>query len=55
MSEENGEFNINWEDRYFFVNNIGKPQRLVCLLVISVRKELNVQRHYKTLLNEHET
>ena len=23
MSEENREFDINWEDKYFFVNNNG--------------------------------
>ena len=49
VSDENREFNINWEDRYFFVNNNGKPQCLVCLQVISVPKEFNVQRHYKKL------
>ena len=49
MSEKNREFNINWEDRYFFVNNNGKPQCLVSLQVIPVLKEFNVQRHYKTL------
>ena len=48
-SKENREFNINWDDRYFFVNNNGKPQCLVCLQVISVPKEFNVQQHYKTL------
>ena len=55
VSEENREFNSNWEDRYFFVNVNGKPQRLVCLQIISVPKEFNVQRHYKMLLNKHET
>ena len=49
VSEENREFNINWEDRNFFVSNNGKPQCLVCLQVISVPKEFNVQRHYKTV------
>ena len=51
VSEENRDFNINWEDRYFFVINNGKTQCLVCLQVISVSKEFNVQRHYK-MLNE---
>ena len=49
VSEENREFNINWEDRYFFVSNNGKPQCLVCLQVISVPKDFKVQRHYKTV------
>ena len=49
VSEENREFNFNWEDRYFFVNNNGKPQCLMCLQVISVPKEFNVKRHYRTL------
>ena len=49
VSEENREFNFNWEDRYFFVINDGKTQCLVCLQVISVPKEFNVRRHYKTL------
>ena len=49
VSEENREFNINWEDRYIFVSNNSKPQCLVCLQVISVPKECNVQRHYKTV------
>ena len=49
VSEENREFNFNWEDRYFFVINNGKTQCLVSLQVISVPKEFNVQRHYKTL------
>ena len=49
MSEENRAFNVKWEDKYFFVNDNGKPQCLVRLQVISVPKEFNVQRHYKTL------
>ena len=49
VSEENREFNFNWEDRYFFINNNGKSQCLVCLQVISVPKEFNVKRHYRTL------
>ena len=49
VSEENREFNFNWEDRYFFVINNSKTQCLVSLQVISVPKEFNVQRPYKTL------
>ena len=49
VSEENREFNFNRKDRYFFVINNGKTQCLVCLQVISVPKEFNVRRHYKTL------
>jgi len=39
VSEENRKFNSNWEKRYFFVNNNGKPQCLVRLQLISVPKE----------------
>ena len=49
VSEENRVFNIYWEDRYFFVNNNGKPQCLLCLQVIFVPEEFNFQLHYKTL------
>jgi len=44
VSDENREFNSDWEERYFFVNNNGKPQCLVCLQVISVPKEFNLKR-----------
>jgi len=39
MSGENRKFNSNWEERYFFANNNGKPQCLVRLHVIFVPKE----------------
>jgi len=39
VSEENRKFNSNWEERYFFANNNGKPQCLVRLQVMSVLKE----------------
>ena len=49
VSEENRELKVKWENKYFFVKNNGKPQCLVCLQVISVPNEFNVQQHYKTL------
>jgi len=39
VSRENRKLNSNWEERYFFTNNNGKPQCLVKLKVISVPKE----------------
>jgi len=39
MSGENRKFNSNWEERYFFANNNGKPQCLVRLQVIPISKE----------------
>jgi len=39
VSEENRKFNSNWEERYVFANNNGKPQCLLRLQVISVLKE----------------
>ena len=50
LSKENEEFNSNWEERHFLSN--GKPQCLVCLQVISVPKEFNLERHYSTKLEK---
>jgi len=36
----------NWEERYFFTNNNGKPQCLVRLQVISVLKEFLFTRKH---------
>ena len=41
-------FNLVWEEKYLFVENKGKPQCLVCLQVVSVPKEYNLQRHNET-------
>jgi len=38
VSEENRKFNANWEDRYFFANDNGKPQCLERLQAISAPK-----------------
>lgn len=47
VSEENRVFQDKWETEYLFVNNKdNKPQCLVCLLVLSVHKEYNLNRHY---------
>jgi len=43
VSEENREFNSDWEERYLFANNHGKPQCLVYLPVISGPKEFNLK------------
>ena len=38
-----------WEENYLFVENNGKPLRLVCQKTVSVAKEYNIKRHYDTL------
>ena len=43
---ENRKFNPNWEERYFFTYNNGKPQCLVRLQVISVLKEFLFTRKH---------
>jgi hypothetical protein len=42
-------FNSKWEEAYFRAEQGGKPQCLICLQIIGVLKEYNVNRHYKTL------
>jgi hypothetical protein len=42
-------FNSKLEEAYFCAEQGGKPQCLICLEVIGVSKEYNVNRHYKTL------
>jgi len=46
VSEENRKFNSNWEERFFFGNNNGKPQCLVRLQVISIQKEFLFTRKH---------
>jgi len=46
VSEKNKKFNSNWEERYFFANNSGKPQYRVRLQVISVLKEFLFTRKH---------
>jgi len=49
-SKENRKFNSNWEERYFFTNNNGKPQCLLRLQIISIPKEMSfyLKSHYRT-------
>ena len=48
LTNSNRFFNLVWEEKYLFVENKGKPQCLVCLQVVSVSKEYNLKRDYKT-------
>jgi len=50
VSEENRRFNSNWQEKYFFANNNGKPQCLVRLQLISVPKGKSffLKNHYST-------
>ena len=48
LTNSNRFFNLAWEEKYLFVKNKGKPQCSVCLQVVSVLKEYNLKRHYKT-------
>jgi hypothetical protein len=46
--EEKSAFNSKWEEAYFCAERSGKPQCLICLQVIGVSKEYNVNRYYNT-------
>ena len=49
MSEENRKLNSNWEKRYSFVNNNGKP--VSCEVSSNIRSEIifvHLTRHYST-------
>jgi hypothetical protein len=52
VSTENRGFNPEWEQDYLFIDMKGKPQCLVCLQVLTVMKEYNIERHYKTVHGE---
>jgi hypothetical protein len=45
-------FNSKWEEAYFCAEQGGKPRRLICLQLIGVSKEYNVNRYYNTLHKE---
>jgi len=49
VSTENRAFQPEWERDYLFVDLNGKPQCLVCLQVMAVPKEYNLERHYRTM------
>ena len=48
LTNSNRFFNLVWKEKYLLVENKGKPQCLVCLQVVSVSKEYNLKRDYKT-------
>ena len=48
LANEGKVLNKKWLENYFMMENNGKPSCLVCMQVIDVLKEYNVQRHYET-------
>jgi hypothetical protein len=52
IDEEKRAFNSNWEEAYFCAGQGGKPQCLICLQVIEVSKDYNLNRHSNTLHKE---
>ena len=45
---ENRVFNEQWTMQYLFIESNGKPLCLICQETISVVKEYNLKRHYKS-------
>jgi hypothetical protein len=55
IDEEKRAFNSKWEEAsffFFFAEQGGKPHYVICLQVIGVSKEYDVNRHYNTLHKE---
>ena len=48
VDSENRQFNSEWTQKYLFVFASGKPVCLLCSECISVSKEYNLRRHFKT-------
>ena len=50
VSKENRKFNSNWQEKYFFANNNGKPHCLLRLQLISIPKgkSFYLKNHYST-------
>ena len=48
VDSENRQFNSEWTQKYLFVFATGKPVCLLCSECISVCKEYNLRRHFKT-------
>ena len=46
--DENGVFNEQWAMQFLFIESNRKPLCLVCQEAISVVKEYNLKRHYKS-------
>jgi hypothetical protein len=38
----------DWTSEYFFIESDGKPVCLICQRTVSVMKEYNIKRHYKS-------
>jgi hypothetical protein len=49
LKDENRSFQPRWENYYFITNNNRKLQCLLCMQVLSVPKEFDLKRHYKSL------
>ncbi|XP_029657494.1 general transcription factor II-I repeat domain-containing protein 2-like [Octopus sinensis] len=47
LSQENREFQIEWEEKFFFVELNGKAVCLICNCVINSLKNYTIERHYK--------
>jgi hypothetical protein len=41
-------FKEDWASEYFFIECDGKPVGLICQRTVSVMKEHNIKRHYKS-------
>lgn len=48
VDAENRQFNTEWTEKYLFVAVSGKPVCLICNECISLCKDYNVRRHFKT-------
>ena len=49
LEEEKREFQENWENDFFHVNDGGKPTCIICHKQCSAVKTYNVKRHYETM------
>jgi hypothetical protein len=52
LEDEIQRFSQSGKNYYFITNNNGKLQCVVCVQVLSVRKEFNLKRHYTSLHEE---
>ncbi|KAJ8363603.1 hypothetical protein SKAU_G00124340 [Synaphobranchus kaupii] len=48
FDSENRQFNNEWTEKYLFIDVSGKPVCLICNECLSVCKEYNLRRHFKT-------
>ena len=49
LKDETRSFQPRWENGYFVTHNNGKLQCFVCMQVLSVPKEFNLNRYYTSL------